>query len=626
MEKMNKTIIIVNDIDNISKLKEIILQYPNSKIFSLNYFTHNKLIKNSIEHEMGDNYLTNIDKNIIDTKTIETASNWYLNNNFKNSLMFDGINLASLIEMESFDYFSKVYKNTLTIIRIIEKEKPTTLVDITDYNDLIQNLCNSKKIDCVQIHDIRQASTYFDKINIKYNIGPIPLSVTISKNNYQKIKEFVEKITKQFLKLNKNFNPQKKSILLLDFNTIQYNLLLKELSNSSKNILLLNQRRPAVWNLESYNIIRKLGSNIISLNDFNKKIDNKIKQEQQQKKNELEVMWDHNLIFNEVFVIENYSIWNSIKDSFTKMCNARFLDSVERLMLLEQLFTKYDISVILEWAETAPHEKEVVHVAKRYRKKIVMLQHGMSTSGDIWDRAARFFSFFSGPLNSDKQVVWGETTKEYAIKYGHNSENILSLGSPRHDKFFQAKKINSKGMILLATTGVSEFFAETSTTNDYLKFNNFIREVCLVVKNLKDKKLVIKPHPQPDFVNNVIDLIKEIDPQIEIVLDTDLVELINSCEILITFNNSTIALESMILNKPTISIQTDKWAEENEIVKKHGIISISKLEDIEPSINSILKDNVFKINILKNSDDFIQKYYTNRGNASSFLAQFLENF
>jgi len=626
MEKMNKTIIIVNNIDNVSKLQEIILQYPDSKIFSLNYFTHNKLIKNFIEHEIGDKYLTSTDKNIIDTQTIETASNWYLNKNFKNFLMFDGINLASLIEMESFDYFSKVYKNALTIIRIIEKEKPTTLVDMTNYSDLIQNLCNPTKIDYVQINDIRQASTYFDKINIKYNVGPIPLSVTISKNNFQKIKDFVEKITKQFLKLNQNFNPQKKSILLLDFNTVQYDLLLKELSNSSKNILLLNQRRPAVWNLDSYNIIRKLGSNIITLNDFNKIIENKIKQEKQQKKNELEAIWNNDLIFSEVFKIENYSIWNSIKDSFTKMCNVRFLDSVERLMLLQQLFTKYDISVILEWAETAPHEKEVVHTAKKYGKKIVMLQHGMSTSGDIWDRAARFFSFFSGPLNSDKQVVWGETTKEYAIKYGHNPENIISLGSPRHDKFFQAKKINSKGMILLATTGISEFFAETSTTNDYLKFNDFIREVCRVVKNLKDKKLVIKPHPQPDFVNNIINLIKEIDPQIEIVLNTDLVELINSCEMLITFNNSTIALESMILNKPTISLQTDKWAEENEIVKKHGIISISKLEDIEPSIHNILKDDVFKINILKNSDNFIQKYYTNRGNASTSLAQFLENF
>ena len=626
MERMNNTIIIVNNIDNVSKIQEIILQYPNSKIFSLNYFTHNKLIKNFIEHEVGDNYLTNIDKNIIDTQTIETTSNWYLNQNFKKSLMFDGINLASLIEMELFDYFSKVYKTVLTIIRIIEKEKPTNLVDMTDYGDLLQSFCNQKKIDYIQIHDIRQASTYFDKINIKYNIGSLPLSITISKSNYKKIKNFVEKITKQFLKLNQNFNPKKKSILLLDFNPIQYDLLLKELSNSSKNIILLNQRRPAVWNLESYNIIRKLGSNIISLNDFNKKIENKIKQEQQQKKNELEVMWDNNLIFQEIFVIENYSVWNSIKDSFTKMCNARFLDSIERLMLLQQLFTKYDISVILEWAETAPHEKEVIHVANRYGKKIVMLQHAMSPNGDIWDRAGRFFSYFSSSLKSDKQVVWGETTKDYAMQYGHNSENIIPVGSPRHDKFFRAKKINSKGMILLATTGISEFFAETSTTNDYLKFNDFVREVCRVVKNLKDKKLVIKPHPQPDFVNNIIDLIKEIDPQIEIVLDPDLVELINSCELLITFKNSTIALESMILDKPTISLQTDKWAEESEIVRKHGLVSISKLEDIEPAIHSILKDDEFKINLLKNSEKFIQKYYTNRGRASIFLAQFLENF
>jgi hypothetical protein len=179
---------------------------------------------------------------------------------------------------------------------------------------------------------------------------------------------------------------------------------------------------------------------------------------------------------------------------------------------------------------------------------------------------------------------------------------------------------------LLATTGISEFFAETSTTNDYLKFNNFVQEVCRVVKNLKDKKLVIKPHPQPDFVNNIIDLIKDIDPQIEIVLDTDLVELINSCEILITFKNSTIALESMILNKPTISLQTDKWAEESEIAKKHGLVSISKIEDIEPTIHKILNDKSFETDILKNSKNFLDKYFTNQGNASANLTKFLENF
>ncbi len=623
---MNKTIIIVNNIENISKINEITLKYPNSKIFSLNYFTHNKLITNSIEHEIGENHLTNLDKNLIDSQTIETTSNWCLNKNFDNYLLFDGINLASLIEMELFDYFSKAYKTALTIIRIIEKEKPTTLIDVTDFSDLTQQLCNQKKIDYTQIHNIKRTLTYFDKINIKYNVGPLPLSVTISKNNYKKIKIFVERITKQFLKLSENYNAKKKSILLLDFNPIHYDLLLKELSNSGKNILLLNQRRPAIWNLQSFNIIRKSRSNIINLNDFYKKIKNKIKDQKQQKKDDLKIFWNMDSIFQEIFMIENYSIWNSIKSSFTKICNPRFLDSVERLMLLKQVFSKYDISVILEWAETAPHEKEVVEIAKKSGKETIMLQHAMSPNGHLWSKAGRFFSFFSGPLNSDKQVVWGETTKKYAIEFGHNQNNILSLGSPRHDKFFQSKKINNKGMILLATTGVTEFFAETSTTNDYLKFNNFVQEVCRVVKNLNDKKLVIKLHPQPDFVNNIIDLIKKIDPQIEIVLDTDLVTLINSCELLITFKNSTIALESMILNKPTISLQTDKWAEESEIAKKHGIISISKIEDIEPTIHNVLRDDVFKTNVLKNSEIFIQKYFSNRGTASKFLAEFLEKF
>ena len=624
--KLNNIIIIVNNIENTSKINEIVLEYPNSKIFSLNYFTHKKLDENSIEHEIGENYLTDLDKNNIDEQTVETTSNWHVHQNFKNYFMFDGINLPSLIEMELFDYISKIYKTTLTIIRVIEKEKPTTLIDMTDFGDLIQQLCNQKKIDYVKITDIQQASTYFDKINIKYNIGSIPFSITISKNNYKKIKNFVEKITKQFLKLSQNFDTHKKSILLLDFNPVQYDFLLKELSNTNKNILLLNQRRPAAWNFQSFNIVRRSHSNVIYLNDFSKKIENEINKEKILKKDEFDIVWNFDSIFKETFTIENFSIWNSIKDSFTKMCTSRLLDSIERIMLLRQFFAKHDVSVILEWAETAPHEKEVIYMAKKFGKTSIMLQHAMSPNGTMWDKAGRFFSFFSGPLNSEKQVVWGEITKQYAIRYNHNPKNITSIGSPRHDKFFQAKKVDDKGIILLATTGISEFFAETSTTGDYLKFNNFVREVCRVVKNLDDKKLVIKPHPQPDFVNNIIDLIKKIDPQIEIVLDTDLVKLINSCELLITFKNSTIALESIILNKPTISLQTDKWAEESEIAKKHGVISISKIEDIEPAINRILNDSSFKTEVLKNSEIFVEEYFSNKGTASKSLAKFLEKF
>ena len=50
MEKMNKTIIIVNNVDNVSKLQEIILQYPDSKI----------LVMADVAWKPNDNEMENI--------------------------------------------------------------------------------------------------------------------------------------------------------------------------------------------------------------------------------------------------------------------------------------------------------------------------------------------------------------------------------------------------------------------------------------------------------------------------------------------------------------------------------------------------------------------------------------
>jgi len=85
-------------------------------------------------------------------------------------------------------------------------------------------------------------------------------------------------------------------------------------------------------------------------------------------------------------------------------------------------------------------------------------------------------------------------------------------------------------------------------------------------------------------------------------------------------------LESVILNKPTISLQTDKWAEDGEIVKGGAILSISKIEDIERGIHQILGNEEFKTKLLKNSQEFAQKYLANPGSASKVLANFLASF
>ena len=138
--------------------------------------------------------------------------------------------------------------------------------------------------------------------------------------------------------------------------------------------------------------------------------------------------------------------------------------------------------------------------------------------------------------------------------------------------------------------------------------------------------MVIKPHPAPNFINNVIELIREIDPKISINHTVDVKSLIANCDLLITFNNSTIALDSIMLGVPTISLQIEKWAEENDIVKANAVLSISKISDIENGMRCMLYDEELRNKMKNNADNFLGMYLSNRGLASKKLSEFLDTF
>ena len=77
---------------------------------------------------------------------------------------------------------------------------------------------------------------------------------------------------------------------------------------------------------------------------------------------------------------------------------------------------------------------------------------------------------------------------------------MIVTGSPRHDIFFKSvNKREKKGVILFATTAVTGRMSfEQTPLQAYTNFENFVREVCSIVKKFPDKQLIVKPHPQPD--------------------------------------------------------------------------------------------------------------------------------
>lgn len=625
---MSKTIILIDNAENISELKKF-SNYKNLDFFSLNHDTHNKLKSEKLEHKIGDNYLSLKDRAFIDNFTINLTANWYKHSLLKDPLTFENIELGLLVEQEFFQYFLSIIAEAVIIMKIIEVEKPSTVHTFTKLNDFVEKLCVKFGIEIINHNQEQTFQLIFDKINIKFNLWKLPINFHVSRSKYFFIKNMIENIFFKIFNLGININKiQSKTILLSEFNPVHYNLFLDEVSKLDKQILLLNQRRSAIWNFKSFKIINKSNCKILNLESLQKTFKNELDNKLTLFLSELSRIWLLDEAFNEIFSIDSISLWNSISSSFKEICTSRFSESVKRIFLLSELFKIVDFSVILEWAESGQEEKELIFVGRKFGIQSLMLQHAMNTTNSNWDKIDRFIlSGFSYPFLSNKQILWGQISKDQALKFSHNSESSIILsGSPRHDEFFMRKSSTKTGNILLATTGVSGISYLDTTFDEYSKFENFIKEVYNVSKKFPNKHLIVKPHPRSELDNPITELIKTIDPSIEIKYNVDLVDLINSCDLVITFNNSTIALESMILEKPTISLQFENWAENEDIVKMNGLVSINKIEDVEPMMTKLLTDETFIQDTKLNGKKFIAQYFSNPGTASKTLAKILDSF
>ena len=617
-------IILVDKNSNFNFLKQFFNKYDSAKIFALDFSSEHLLKTQKISFEKN-NFLTDEDYLKIDSIAYNLVTTWYLDENFKDDLIFEKINFGHLIEMELFQYFLNVITKAFLTKKILDKYQPTTVISSTQINDYISKICEKKYVKHVTV-DTKNESLVLENLNIKLNMGKIPISFKISRQKYHLLKNFSENI---FLRITnskyKNSN-EKKSVLLFEFNSELYEELLSELSLKDKNILLLNTRKPAIWNLKTQKIISKTNCKVVLLDSYKKNIQQKITEEQKHFENKLNDLFNNDLLFENLFSINLLSLWPSLKQSFSQICKSRFLESLKRIYLLKEFLYNSNISVILIWAETAQEEKELIQVAKELGIPIVLLQHAMAASEDIFSKSGRFISHLSYSSLSDKQVVWGPQAEKYSITKNQN-KNVISIGSPRHDKFFNFKKTLLKSnVILFAPTKPAPLLSKNLTINSVANFVNLINEVIIIIKKFPDKKLIIKPHPTPAISVNVIDIAKQIDPKILFTYDSDILKLIGNCELLITTNNSTIAIEAMMLDKPVISLQTETSALDENIVKENAILSITETNELEPTLKKIFLNDDFKNQLLQNSNNFLEKYFSNPGTASKTLSNILDQY
>ena len=622
---MTKKLILVEGKEDIKNLEKQITD--ESIVVCFDYESHEKLSIKNLKHNKLDDYLSNEDEKYIDQKAVELTTNWYNNDQIKKYLEYDGINLGKLLEIELIWYFFEYTKRIGGIIKILEKEKPDEIV-VSFLGNCVEAVCQNSKIKIQKFPSKITSSLFFDNIEIPIKINGKIIPIKISRKNFLRIRNILSKITDAVFKVkpNKKQLQSKKSILLLDYNISIYNELIKELSKSKKNILLLNQRRPVIWNLSSLKNLRNSKCKIIELSDF---LDEPLKLQIQEKQRELEgklkELWSNDETFSKIISFNNYSFWNAIKENFIQLTTRRFIESIEKLILLNKLFNAVDISVILEWAHVGLEDKLAINAANKNKIPNLFLQHGLYLQNEKFDKYLPILPII--PSNNSKHLVWGKTLENYIIEKGGNSKQIIKIGSPRYDKFFREHESKKKSnTILLASNGFFHNNCKGTDIEAFIRMESYVRKIIETIKKYPDKKIIVKLHPGK-VSYDIKPLIEKIDPSIQIFQNENILDLLEKSDVMISLNYSTVVLDALILEKPSLILLPEEQNFENEIpLKNKTVLMTSKVDEIDKMIKILFEDEKIKQELIKNGKKFVDQYIVNQGNSSKKLAKILEDY
>ena len=594
----------------------------NSNVISFDYHSHKSLNDNNIKHKLVEEYFSEEEILEVDELSLKLGTSWYKDEKIKEYLEFEGLNLGSLFELEMPCYFFTNLKRILGIKKIIQNEKPNKIISYS-LKKYVEQFCKNKNIETKFFEKSLPTMLFYDEIIIPLNLGPITKKITISRKNYIKIKKIVDEIVDLIWKVkpSKKILKNNDSILLIDFSTKLYEDFLKKFQTSDKNIIILNQRKPAIFNLETLNIIKNSKCRILSTNNFeNYLIKKKIITKQNELKNNLKLLFDNKNALKKIFTHNEESFWSIIEENFSKIILERCAESIKRLILINEMFDKINVKLILDWAHTGVEEKEINHIAIKKNVPIFCLQHGIMTLNPKFEKYLPLMPVL--PAHNIKMLVWGKIMESYLLDHKIEPNKIINVGSPRHDQFFKKRSSNNNNTILIASNLFFNVNFDGNDTRAFDRLELYIKRILEYIKKNSSKKPIIKLHQAEYSV--ISSIVKKIDPSIIIYQYEDILELLSTCDVLISLNYSTILLDALILNKPTMVILPEKQNyEEEEVIKRNAVLAVSDISELEIKLNQILSDDHIREKLISKGKQFVEEYFSNRGNSSEFLTKLL---
>ena len=585
-----------------------------SEFITFDYESHKKLSDRNIHHKLIDDYITDLDR-----REIFDFSNRCLKKieEFNGSVLrFHDINLVNLIDRNELHGF---LMNIIPKIKVVEQILQNNNYEkIFLASNIYEIFVDSRfKENIILLNTIQDEFTSFEKIDIPIELGILKTKITIDRSKYKIIKHVIEKCIGNFFGLRKN---DKKKIVLLEFNPEVYHDLLKEINRRGFQPVLINFRRSPIFNFKTIRYLMKSKSAIMIPQDWLEKVElEEIEKNKINFFNKMnEVIKNEKIFLNFDYKGINFSSF--LQKKLNRILIQRLDEYIMQILIAESIKSRSDIQGIVTLNFSGETEKVFSYVQEKI--PILYLQHGFA---NYIESTSHFDVLDDFHLIKNKIAVWGDIIKDYLIRVKAIPENkIIVSGSPKYDSFSRIEKNKKRKKIMLVTIRPITMVGEGPRIELYEKYKNTLDKLILISNNIENLEIIFKLHPQQNPSNQIIiDMIKKNNNKIKILQFNPIKELLSDCDLHVNiapdnFDASTVILEAMIMGKPTLNIQLQKNEIEFEFMKAGAIKTINYDSDIKEAIFDLISHHGTE-ELFNNSQNFLNKYMKNRGNAAKKL-------
>ena len=627
--KAKKSLVILDSSIQFDEFKKFSME--NTTFVAADYETHKKLVDSNTKHELLDNYLQKKERLELYDFVLSKYT-WYENLSRKSDFEFNNINILSLMSsLEFHEFVLTVLIKLFSIKNIISNKSPNEIFVSTKFLKYVKLVQDKNKIHTFDSNLNNEKSFLTNKIELRFNILSKPCTFYISKKNYSSLKKIYENF---FCKINNLWLDKKTSkeiILLVEFNTSTYEEMIRTLSKSKKQVVVLNRRRSAIWNKNSIGILK---SNNVKILDpekfFDLHTDSEFALEHKRLNENLHELWKSKELFS-IFSMKEISFWPLIKDRLKKIYDYRLDDYLKFIFQSRNFLTQLNIKKIICLGESGETENVLLQSVENDVDSILLQHSFLRYNPELKKLQWKYEDQNMLGLTCKKFFLWGNSDLNYFLENSKiQKDQLIISGSPRHDQFLQIKSsINSHTIknILVTLSPISER-SGLGDTNLIIKYNYFLEKILKILNEFNDLKITVKLHPGENPHNSIlIDFLKN-QSNITVFQIKNPNELIKKSDLMINispelYDSSTIMLEGLLLRKPVIQLSLDDELSKVEPLKS-PIIQISEIEHFEQIISKIINDEIYRKEIIEQISNKLNDYLSFQGNSNAKFLEIIE--